>query len=51
MKAMKKLTPFQIVWTVLAAVALAAVVTGHWWHIGSLSICGLMISASSEEEE
>lgn len=46
----KKLTLFQIVWGALAAVALIGVVTGHWWHIGSLAICGMMITASESDE-
>ena len=39
------------IWQALAIVAAIAVVTAHWWHIGTLACCLVMVAASKEEKE
>ena len=39
------------IWQSIAVVAAIAVATAHWWHIGTLACCLLMVAASTEEDE
>ena len=42
---------FRIIFTIMAIIAAIGVITGHYWHIGTLAICILMILSSKEEED
>lgn len=41
----------KIIFALLSIVAVIGIATGHPWHIGTLAVCGMMVLASTDDEE
>lgn len=39
------------IWAVLALACFACVITGHYWHIGTFAVCGIMYLAHTDNED